>query len=347
MNELSTNSASLLQDGPQGPSYLNKPRQQENKIFDWWYRLASPVKPGALASFDEQEKFRRGRTGSQIILALYLLLGAIGISILVGGAGTNAQNLSALLVYTLILLIVATVLNRLGKVTIAGIIVVIAFMAEPVLNIITTPGGLNMMVLPVYGLLILPLVCAVTFLPTWWVFVIALGNCIFTFCSLSYWPSTAELNVILFGNSDGSIQGYLYAVIIPIIISQIIVSIVAYIWVQGTSKALIRADNAEELVKLEHDLAVQARIATQQKQQLESSIQKIIDTHMRVANGDFDARVPLTEDNSLWQISGSLNNLLSRTQRLRQEAARLQQVERSLMQAREENRRLLQRMEGH
>lgn len=345
MNELSTNSASLMQD-EQGPSYLNKPRQQENRLFDWWYRIASPVKPGALASFDEQEKFRRGRTGSQIILALYLLLAAIGASILFGGAGTNAENLSALLVYTLILLVVATVLNRLGKVTIAGIIIVVAFTAEPILNILTTPGGLDMMGLPVYGLLILPLVCAVTFLPAWWVFVLALGNCVFTFLSLSYWPSTAELNAILFGNSDGSLKGYLYAVIIPIIISQAIVSIVAYIWVQGTSKALVRADNAEELVKLEHDLAVQARIATQQKQQLESSIQKIIDTHMRVANGDFDARVPLTEDNSLWQISGSLNNLLSRTQRLRQEAARLQQVERSLMQAREENRRLLQRMDG-
>jgi hypothetical protein len=344
MNELSTSTSGLLQEGRQGPSYLNKPRQRENKIFNLWYRLASPVEPGALASFDEQERFRRGRTGSQIILALYLFIAAIAASILSGSAGTNAQNLSALLVYVFLALVIATVLNRLGKVTIAGVIIVIAFIAEPTLNILTTPGGLNMMVLPVYGLLVLPLVCAVTFLPAWWVFVIAIGNCIFTYWSLNYMPATAELSAILFG--DGTVSGAIYAIVIPILISQAIVSIVAYIWVQGASKALIRADNAEELVKLEHDLAVQARVATQEKQQLESSIQKIIDTHMRVANGDFDARVPLTEDNTLWQISGSLNNLLSRTQRLRQESARLQQVEASLRQAREENRRLLQRIDG-
>jgi hypothetical protein len=35
---------------------------------------------------------------------------------------------------------------------------------------------------------------------------------------------------------------------------------------------------------------------------------------MRVANGDYSAHAPLTEENMLWQISGPLNNLLARTQ---------------------------------
>jgi hypothetical protein len=334
MRELSTYSSDVSQDERQVPSYLAKPKQQNSRWLNWWYRLASPVEPDSLASFEDQERFRRGRTGSQIILALYLLT---IISIPAGSAGNN-PFLTTILICVLCALVVATVLNRFGKVAIAGIIVVLAFTAEPTINIVTTPGGLDMMVLPIYGLLVLPLVCTVTFLPPWWVFVVAAANCIFAWYSLTYLPLTAELHATL----EVAFAG----IITPIIISQIIVAVVAYIWVQGASKALGRADRAEELVKLEHDLALQAREATQQKQQLETSIQKIIDTHMRVANGDFDARVPLTEDNLLWQISGSLNNLLSRTQRFRQESVRLQQVEQSLMQTREENRRLMQRIEG-
>jgi hypothetical protein len=335
MKELSTYSSDVSQDSRRVPSYLNKPKQKSSRFLGWWYRIASPPEPDSLASFETQEKFRRGRTGSQIILALYLLT---FVSIPAGLAGTN-PFLTTILICVFFALLVATVLNRIGKVAFAGVVVVIAFIAEPTLNIVTTPGGLNMMVLPIYGLLVLPLVCTVTFLPPWWVFVVAAGNCLFTWYSLTYLSLTAELNATL--------EVAFASIVTPIVISQAIVSVVAYIWVQGASKALGRADRAEELVKLEHDLALQARAATQQKDQLETSIQKIVDTHMRVANGDFDARVPLTEDNLLWQISGSLNNLLSRTQRLRQESARLQQVEQSLHQAREENRRLLQRIERH
>jgi hypothetical protein len=206
---------------------------------------------------------------------------------------------------------------------------VLSFIAFPVLNIVTTPGGLGMAVLPLFGLLVLPLLCAVSFLPPWWVFVVALGNCLFTWSALIYLPHTAELDAILAIAFAG--------IITPIILIQIIVSIVAFAWVQGTTQALIRADNAEEIARLEHDLGQQAKLAAQQKQQLEASIQKIVETHMRVANGDYSARAPVTEENMLWQISGPLNNLLARTQNLRLEVGQLQQA---LQQARWENERL-------
>ena len=65
---------------------------------------------------------------------------------------------------------------------------------------------------------------------------------------------------------------------------------------------------------------------------------------MRVANGDFDARVPVQEGNVLWQVSGPLNNLLARTQRWRQDAAELYQVKLALQQTREENELLKRQM---
>jgi hypothetical protein len=277
------------------------------------------------------ERFRRGRTGSQIILGLYLLL---IISVPAGFIGTN-KYLIPIVIGSVIALIVATLLNRFGKITLAGILVVLTFFAFPTLNIVTTPGGLSMETLPLFGLLVLPLLCAVSFLPSWWVFIVALGNCVFTLVSLIYLPHTAELDAVLIIAFVG--------IVTPIILIQIIVSVVAFAWVQGTTQALIRADHAEEVAKLEHDLGQQAQLTAQQKQLLEGSIQKIVETHMRVANGDYSARAPLTEGNVLWQISGPLNNLLARTQNLRQETAQLQYA---LQQARVENERLRRTFRG-
>jgi hypothetical protein len=166
------------------------------------------------------------------------------------------------------------------------------------------------------------------------VFVVAFGNCLFTLYALTYLPRTVEVDAIL---------AFAFAsVVTPIILSQMMVSVVAYLWVKGTIQALLRADRAEQIAVLEHDLAKQAEEATQEKQKLEASIHMIVETHTRVANGDFNARVPLTQGNVLWQISGSLNNLLARLQRFRQDAAELPQVRGELHQAREEITRLTQ-----
>ena len=312
----------------QVPSYLTSRSRQENILWRWWYRLASPPEPKGEPSFQEIERFRRGRTGSQIILALYFLL---IIAIFARFVGTN-DYLLPIIAGTAFALMIATVLNRLGKITIAGAIVVLTFAAFPILNIVTTPGGLSMLVLPLFGLLVLSLLCAVSFLPPGWIFVMALANILFTFFSLVYLPRTAELSAILAIAFGG--------IVTPIILSQVLISVVAYVWVRSTTQALLRADSAEELARLEHDLALQSEEAAQQKRRLEASIQKIVETHMRVANGNFDARVPVLEENVLWQISGPLNNLLARTQRWRQDAVELYQVKLALEKTREENEML-------
>jgi hypothetical protein len=334
MKHLSTRPIDTPKGNTQIPVYLTSRPQEESRGLLWWYRLSAPSEPERSASFKEMERFRRGRTGSQIILALYLLL---IISVFAGFVGTN-RYLIPIVIGSTLPLIVATVLNRLGKVTAAGILIVLTFVAFPIANIVTTPSGLSMLVLPLFGLLILPLLCAVSFLPPWWVFVVALGNCLFTWFSLTLLPRTAELDAILAIAFAG--------IIVPIIFSQVIVSVVAYAWVQGTTQALIRANNAEEIARLEHDLGLQAEEAAQQKRQLETSVQKIVETHMRVANGDLNARVPLTDENVLWQISGPLNNLLARTQRWRQEAEMLQQTRIALQQTRLENEKLRRALAG-
>lgn len=331
MNDLVPRSANSPQGNMQTPAYLTM-HYQESRLFYWWYRIASPPRPSSQASFKERELFRRGRTGSQILLALYALL---LISIPAGITGRNT-SLITIIIGSMLALILATALNRMGMVNAAGLMVVATAIAYPTLNIMTTPGGLDMLILPLFGLLILPLVCSVSFLPEWWVFPVVLTNCLFTLYALLYAPQTGELTAVLQIDFAG--------IITPILLVQLVVAVVAYLWVHGTVQAIKRADRAEEIARLEYDLALQAESAAQEKQRLEASIRKIVDVHTRVANGDYSARVPLTEDNVLWQISGALNNLLTRVQRSRQEMAELEHVRILLHQVREENRRLTRKL---
>jgi hypothetical protein len=296
-----------------------------HKLLQRWYRIASPPEPPASASFEQRERFRRGRTGSQVALTVLIVcISAFPAAF----RGTNLF-LAVILTVGLLAIFAAIALNRMGYVTQAGILVAAAITASPATDILTTPGGLSPAVLPVFSILVLPLMCVVSLLPAWWVFVFAIGNSLFTLYAMTLMPHSAELNALL--------KVSFVSIVTPIILSQLIVSVVAYLWVTGAVHALRRADRAEEIAKLEHALAVNAEITAQQKEQLETSIQKIVETHTRVANGDLDARVPLTKDNVLWQVSSTLNNFLSRLQRSRQE---LQVVRAELAQSREEINRL-------
>ena len=83
---------------------------------------------------------------------------------------------------------------------------------------------------------------------------------------------------------------------------------------------------AQKLQQTIAEIMALQRAITQQKQELESGIQQILQTHVQVANGDFTTRAPLTQDHLLWQVAHSLNNLLARLQRLNQAEAELQRA---------------------
>ncbi len=74
---------------PQGasrPTYLTSSPHREHVLWRFWYDLTAAPEPKGEASFQQMEHFRRGRTVSQIIPALYVLL---LISIPARFVGTN------------------------------------------------------------------------------------------------------------------------------------------------------------------------------------------------------------------------------------------------------------------
>jgi hypothetical protein len=308
MNSFSPIPENISRGDQQNSSDLGQEKSpSKREMFSWWYRMTSPPRPDDLAPFEERERFRRGRTGSQISIMLYFLL------LSSFPAALNDPN-PALLIIVLIDLFVITLalfFNRFGWVSAAGIMVVICFMASPTTNILTTPGGLNSSSLPVFGILIVPLMCAVSFLPPWSVFVVGAINCLLIFCSLKFMPNSGDLSQML--------TTAFPTVVTPLILTQGMVAGVAFIWVSGATRALKRADRAEEIVKLK-----EIESENQQKQlivskQIEEGVQQIIMTmNVVVSQNDFNIRVPLSQENILWRASKSINNMLSRLQGLKQ-----------------------------
>jgi HAMP domain-containing protein len=85
-------------------------------------------------------------------------------------------------------------------------------------------------------------------------------------------------------------------------------------------------------VKLEQTISVQNRAVLEEKRQLEEAIRSIIETHTAVANGNYEARVPVNKANVLWPLAGALNNLLSRVQIWRRDSLEMAQMRMAVAQ---------------
>ncbi|HWS83625.1 MAG TPA: hypothetical protein VN207_05140, partial [Ktedonobacteraceae bacterium] len=104
---------------------------------------------------------------------------------------------------------------------------------------------------------------------------------------------------------------------------QLFSGFVVYIWVNSAYKAIIRADRAEEIANLEHREVERQQQEIEHKKQLDLGIELILGSLNKVANGDTHVKVPLDQDNILWRVGYSINNLLARIQAFREERAEL------------------------
>ncbi len=182
--------------------------------------------------------------------------------------------------------------------TAAGYVLVLVLIAAIAGVFLGAAGGVvTVDYFPVYDLLTVPLLVAASVLLPSQVFLIAGINIAFILADVLLQPHTGySLNT-----PDG------YSLVAKPVILQIILAVVSYLWARSMGRAIGRADRAEELAALEHSVA-------EQRRQLEVGAQQLLETHVRVSNGDFGARAPVVQDNILWQVAASLNNLLARLQ---------------------------------
>jgi hypothetical protein len=216
---------------------------------------------------------------------------------------------------------VSLLFNRANRVLFASILVVVMLELALIL-VISTTLPFDIANLPLYDLLVMALLFAASLLPPPYIFATAFVNVLFI-CGDLYLQRNYP------GLATPALETYLhtqfYAALARPASLEIIVGVVIYLWVRSTSQALARADRAELIARLEHELAAQ-------KKQLETGIQHILQTHAEVANGNLDARAPLTQDHALWPLANALNTLLTRFNRSCKAERELQHIQNLLPQ---------------
>ena len=282
-------------------------------LLEWWYRLSAPPLVPANADLLTREQSRRARLASTILLVVILLQVA---NLLVAHFSENYRTLP-ILALSLAICAVAVALNRWGMAGLAGILVIAVIDLGCGLLLLATPNGLDVGDLPAYDILAESELVAVSLLPAVSVFPVAAGNCLFILLDLAFERHTPALGHLLASN------GVYDALARPLGL-QIVVAIIAYLWVRSALTASARADRAEEIAELRQREA-------ERSCQLEAGIQQLLETQVRAANGDLTARAALNQDNVLWKVGVSLNLLLARLQQTGQADRELQRVRGEVM----------------
>ncbi len=213
----------------------------------------------------------------------------------------------------------AYLFQHLGKIPVVSALLIVVVNLGCSLTVLTAPGGLDVGNLPIFDMLIVSELIAVSLLPAENVFLVVTTNVLFTFADITFQPHTVALGRFL-------ASGMGYTAIAHPVSLQIVVAVVTYIWVRSTQHAATRADRAEEMAELRKHEA-------DRKLQLDTDIEQMARVLVRAANGDRSARVDLSRDNVLWRVGNSFNLLMTRqakasvleqeNQQLRVQVARL------------------------
>lgn len=273
----------------------------------WWYGMTALSEGVNDTSFYKRETVRKSQLLS-IVLFYYTIVVIVFLPCCLFLRNPNIAWADGGLIISAF---TGLILNRYGYTGFAAVIIVAMY--ELMLSlalVMLTP--LDEPSIQLYDLYIMAELLAVSLLPARSVFIVAFINSMIILASLTIQPHLAAMNLDLHSQ-------FIPLMIRPIAL-QFIVAGVSYVWVRSTTKAIARADRAEMVATLEHALG-------DQKHELEEGIEQILKTHVAVANGNFNARAPLTQDNALWQIARALNILLVRLQRAVQAERELQRVE--------------------
>jgi hypothetical protein len=276
-------------------------KNDQGTWFEWYYRIFAPPVAPVEARLLERELARRGRLSS-IVLFLGLFMAAVALPV---AFGPNKKLLPILLI-GMLLIACSIWINKRRHTTAAGILCVLCTETCLLSAIGMMPTGLTLFALPLFDVLIIPEVIAVSLLVPWSVFVVAAVNSIAFVCFFAFMHHDIALDTVIHS------QGY-DTLLRPIAI-QFVVATVTCLWVRSANRAIKKADRAEVIACLQNDLLDQQSENQCRKQELDRVIAILADVQNRIARGDLSVRVPL-EGEILASIGGKFNNLINRFQR--------------------------------
>ena len=274
-------------------------------LVGWWLNLTAPPAPQRVLPLAQREQLRKAELTSFSIVAVFLFLVALVSNSLAHPSTAEAVGIMA------VGLVIAALLNRSGLTRAAAYLIPSLLMVLIALAVVGTKGGLELAMLPAYDLFVLPifLISLIGDRKAPWAFALAAiafivgdfalqPHALITSAGASHFDSISYLvtAVTWWGGINRHVALALFA------------AFFGWLGARSVEAAMRRADQAEELAALEHAVA-------EQRRQLEYGVQQLLETHVRIANGDFNARAPLHQDHQLWQVAASLNNLLGRLQK--------------------------------
>ena len=285
-----------------------------HQLVAFWYRLAAFDPPkGRSATPSEREKVRASRFASIILVIQFVGIFVPVIPVVL--AAPNHAIVFPWLISCILALFVALVFIKKGYLLIAGFLMVASIEVTMVVKILTIPGGISIFYLTQFDILIQPILIAVALLPAWSAFAVALFNMGFILLALSLGLHAPDLTVALHTPSQ---VGEIFSVPNA---NQLLTAVFTFLIVRNLRVALKRADQAEQVAKLEHMVAEQAQQSRAHTQQLQEGVEAIVEPIHLVSRGNMNARVHLPTDNMLWAIGKQVNLFIERYQ-----AARLAEI---------------------
>lgn len=288
------------------PIHRKSSEIQDWPLVAWWISITSPA-PGSPA-YGRNPQWREEVTSLLIPVVFLLVLLPMP---------TMFNNPLQLTIFGVACCIDvgALFLKRAGRIYLTGAIITITIEVG-LYSAVWATSIHDAMNLPMLDLLVQSSIVAMAFFPPLTVFLIAFLNSLFIVISLKTFPHEADFSQQLAHNFGG--------LAFPPILLQIFVAGVSFIVIRALIKEIKRADNAEELAQLKQSEAELRQREAEQAMQLEDGIQSVIQALNTVtAKGDFSIRVPLAQENILWRVGHSINNLLARLQAFKQEKAEL------------------------
>ncbi len=180
-------------------------------------------------------------------------------------------------------------------------------------------SGLDAPQLPYFASLLETGLVVIAFFSPPMILIMTVINCAFILIAPRVLSTSPTFQALL--DKQGS------AIYISLVELQLFVAFVAAIIMSILIRAIHRADTAEKLAELEATEIKRQEELLAVSKQIEDGIQQIMTTlNNVVTQNDFTIRVPLKQENILWRVGRSINNLLSRLQGLKQNQEELKRT---------------------
>ncbi len=203
---------------------------------------------------------------------------------------------------------IALLFQRSGQIAVVSVLLILVVDLGCGVMLLFSPMGLDASSLPVFDVLLLSELIAVSLLPAISVFPVALLNILFIGGVLAFQPRTPGMEMMLMSNMA-------FPMVAQPITLQIVIAVVSYLWVRSALNAIARADRAEEIAALQQREAELLEREMERKHELDRGVEHLTLVLVAAANGQESARAQLTPDNALWGVGNTLNLMLTRLRR--------------------------------